>query len=57
MRRHTVDTPVAPSTAGGPDPARDVLAGITGDGRTDTVGSGGPGVYAAQNLCRHVRTR
>ncbi|MEW2611111.1 FG-GAP-like repeat-containing protein [Streptomyces sp. NPDC047880] len=30
---------------------------ITGDGRVDIVGFGGPGVYVARNLFRHFRTR
>ncbi|MFF8447657.1 FG-GAP-like repeat-containing protein [Streptomyces leeuwenhoekii] len=33
------------------------LADITGDGRVDIVGFGGPGVYVARNLYRHFRTR
>lgn len=33
------------------------FAGITGDGRVDIVGFGGPGVYVARNLFRRVRTR
>ncbi|MEU5420034.1 hypothetical protein ACFY1P_07335 [Streptomyces sp. NPDC001407] len=33
------------------------LADITGDGRADIVGFGGPGVYVARNLYRHFRTR
>jgi hypothetical protein len=33
------------------------LADITGDGRVDIVGFGGPGVYVARNLFRHFRTR
>ncbi|HWU08975.1 MAG TPA: RICIN domain-containing protein [Streptomyces sp.] len=33
------------------------LADITGDGRVDIVGFGGPGVCVARNLFRHFRTR
>ncbi|MFI1004831.1 FG-GAP-like repeat-containing protein [Streptomyces galbus] len=33
------------------------LADITGDGRADIVGFGGPGVYVARNLHRRFRTR
>ncbi|MFJ9924212.1 FG-GAP-like repeat-containing protein [Streptomyces rubiginosohelvolus] len=33
------------------------LADITGDGRLDIVGFGGPGVYVARNLYRRFRTR
>ncbi|MGX1887260.1 FG-GAP-like repeat-containing protein [Streptomyces sp. NPDC055287] len=33
------------------------LTDITGDGRVDIVGFGGPGVYVARNLFRHFRTR
>ncbi|MFK8905635.1 FG-GAP-like repeat-containing protein [Streptomyces sp. YS-3] len=33
------------------------LADITGDGRMDIVGFGGPGVYVARNLFRRFRTR
>ncbi|MGW0552288.1 FG-GAP-like repeat-containing protein [Streptomyces altiplanensis] len=33
------------------------LADITGDGRVDIVGFGGPGVYLARNLFRRFRTR
>jgi hypothetical protein len=33
------------------------LADITGDGRVDIVGLGGPGVYVARNLYRRFRTR
>ncbi|MGI5335974.1 FG-GAP-like repeat-containing protein [Streptomyces sp. CA-181903] len=33
------------------------VADITGDGRVDIVGFGGPGVYVARNLFRHFRTR
>ncbi|MES9499887.1 FG-GAP-like repeat-containing protein [Streptomyces koyangensis] len=33
------------------------LADVTGDGRLDLVGFGGPGVYVARNLFRHFRTR
>ncbi|MDN3297587.1 RICIN domain-containing protein [Streptomyces ficellus] len=33
------------------------LADITGDGRVDIVGFGGPGVYVARNLHRRFRTR
>ncbi|MET9753407.1 FG-GAP-like repeat-containing protein [Streptomyces syringium] len=33
------------------------LADITGDGRLDIVGFGGPGVYVARNLFRRFRTR
>ncbi|MFF3172612.1 FG-GAP-like repeat-containing protein [Streptomyces sp. NPDC057900] len=33
------------------------LADITGEGRVDIVGFGGPGVYVARNLFRHFRTR
>ncbi|MFJ7418677.1 FG-GAP-like repeat-containing protein [Streptomyces uncialis] len=33
------------------------LADITGDGRLDLVGFGGPGVYVARNLFRRFRTR
>jgi hypothetical protein len=33
------------------------LADITGDGRVDIVGFGGPGVYVARNLYRRFRTR
>ncbi|MET9504304.1 FG-GAP-like repeat-containing protein [Streptomyces sp. NPDC006622] len=33
------------------------LADITGDGRVDIIGFGGPGVYVARNLFRHFRTR
>ncbi|MFF5756960.1 FG-GAP-like repeat-containing protein [Streptomyces longwoodensis] len=33
------------------------LADVTGDGRVDIVGFGGPGVYVARNLCRRFRTR
>ncbi|WP_432087373.1 FG-GAP-like repeat-containing protein [Streptomyces sp. bgisy095] len=33
------------------------LADITGDGRVDIVGFGGPGVYVARNLLRRFRTR
>ncbi|MFI7104429.1 FG-GAP-like repeat-containing protein [Streptomyces sp. NPDC050161] len=33
------------------------LADITGDGRVDLVGFGGPGVYVARNLFRRFRTR
>ncbi|MFD8375843.1 FG-GAP-like repeat-containing protein [Streptomyces sp. NPDC059688] len=33
------------------------LADITGDGRADIVGFGGPGVYVARNLYRRFRTR
>jgi hypothetical protein len=33
------------------------LADITGDGRVDIVGFGGPGVYVARNLSRRFRTR
>ncbi|WP_329305613.1 FG-GAP-like repeat-containing protein [Streptomyces anulatus] len=33
------------------------LADITGDGRVDIVGFGGPGVHVAQNLFRRFRTR
>ncbi|MGN5633508.1 FG-GAP-like repeat-containing protein [Streptomyces sp. AC154] len=33
------------------------LADITGEGRVDIVGFGGPGVYVARNLHRHFRTR
>ncbi|MFF4948464.1 FG-GAP-like repeat-containing protein [Streptomyces chattanoogensis] len=33
------------------------LADITGDGRVDIVGFGGPGVYVARNLFRRFRTR
>jgi FG-GAP-like repeat/Ricin-type beta-trefoil lectin domain-like len=33
------------------------LADITGDGRLDIVGFGGPGVYVARNLHRRFRTR
>ncbi|MEU3956303.1 FG-GAP-like repeat-containing protein [Streptomyces achromogenes] len=33
------------------------LADITGDGRLDIIGFGGPGVYVARNLYRRFRTR
>ncbi|MFH8805072.1 FG-GAP-like repeat-containing protein [Streptomyces sp. NPDC017936] len=33
------------------------LADITGDGRLDIIGFGGPGVYVARNLHRQFRTR
>ncbi|MFJ5927383.1 FG-GAP-like repeat-containing protein [Kitasatospora sp. NPDC092948] len=33
------------------------VADITGDGRVDLVGFGGPGVYVARNLFRRFRTR
>ncbi|MFE4217164.1 FG-GAP-like repeat-containing protein [Streptomyces sp. NPDC056844] len=33
------------------------LADITGEGRVDIVGFGGPGVYVARNLFRRFRTR
>ncbi|MEW1862911.1 FG-GAP-like repeat-containing protein [Streptomyces sp. NPDC088194] len=33
------------------------LTDITGDGRVDIVGFGGPGVYVARNLFRRFRTR
>ncbi|MEU6486163.1 FG-GAP-like repeat-containing protein [Streptomyces sp. NPDC046887] len=33
------------------------LADVTGDGRVDIVGFGGPGVYVARNLHRRFRTR
>ncbi|MFE9420550.1 FG-GAP-like repeat-containing protein [Streptomyces griseofuscus] len=33
------------------------LADITGDGRLDIIGFGGPGVYVARNLFRRFRTR
>ncbi|MEU1289859.1 FG-GAP-like repeat-containing protein [Kitasatospora sp. NPDC005856] len=33
------------------------VADITGDGRVDLVGFGGPGVYVARNLHRRFRTR
>ncbi|GGW13081.1 hypothetical protein GCM10018980_76340 [Streptomyces capoamus] len=33
------------------------LTDITGDGRADIVGFGGPGVYVARNLYRRFRTR
>ncbi|GAB2923782.1 FG-GAP-like repeat-containing protein [Streptomyces sp. NPDC058869] len=33
------------------------LADLTGDGRADIVGFGGPGVYVARNLFRRFRTR
>ncbi len=33
------------------------LADVTGDGRVDIVGFGGPGVYVARNLFRHFKTR
>ncbi|MFI9357801.1 FG-GAP-like repeat-containing protein [Streptomyces lydicus] len=33
------------------------VADITGDGRVDIVGFGGPGVYVARNLYRRFRTR
>ncbi|KOG76081.1 Ricin B lectin, partial [Streptomyces varsoviensis] len=33
------------------------LADVTGDGRLDIVGFGGPGVYVARNLYRRFRTR
>ncbi|NED88988.1 VCBS repeat-containing protein, partial [Streptomyces sp. SID11233] len=33
------------------------LADLTGEGRPDLVGFGGPGVYVARNLFRHFRTR
>ncbi|MFI8192705.1 FG-GAP-like repeat-containing protein [Streptomyces sp. NPDC085946] len=33
------------------------LADVTGDGRLDIVGFGGPGVYVARNLFRRFRTR
>ncbi|MFJ8733905.1 FG-GAP-like repeat-containing protein [Streptomyces bauhiniae] len=33
------------------------LADITGDGRVDIIGFGGPGVYVARNLFRRFRTR
>ncbi|CAL9297162.1 FG-GAP-like repeat-containing protein [Streptomyces sp. SudanB182_2057] len=33
------------------------LADVTGDGRVDIVGFGGPGVYVARNLYRRFRTR
>ncbi|KAA0932107.1 FG-GAP-like repeat-containing protein [Streptomyces apricus] len=33
------------------------LADVTGDGRVDLVGFGGPGVYVARNLFRRFRTR
>ncbi|WP_299540829.1 VCBS repeat-containing protein, partial [uncultured Streptomyces sp.] len=33
------------------------LADITGDGRVDIVGFGGPGVHVARNLFRRFRTR
>ncbi|MFF1422879.1 FG-GAP-like repeat-containing protein [Streptomyces sp. NPDC058280] len=33
------------------------LADITGDGRVDIVGFGGPGTYVARNLFRRFRTR
>ncbi|MFE6719142.1 FG-GAP-like repeat-containing protein [Streptomyces albidoflavus] len=33
------------------------LADITGEGRVDLVGFGGPGVYVARNLYRRFRTR
>ncbi|MFB0620822.1 FG-GAP-like repeat-containing protein [Streptomyces sp. AGS-58] len=33
------------------------VADITGDGRVDIVGFGGPGVYVARNLFRRFRTR
>ncbi|WP_130796900.1 FG-GAP-like repeat-containing protein [Streptomyces otsuchiensis] len=33
------------------------LSDITGDGRVDIVGFGGPGVYVARNLFRRFRTR
>ncbi|MEE1751274.1 FG-GAP repeat domain-containing protein, partial [Streptomyces sp. SP18CS02] len=33
------------------------LADITGDGRVDIVGFGGPGVYVARHLDRRFRTR
>ncbi|MEV5237943.1 FG-GAP-like repeat-containing protein [Streptomyces cinnamoneus] len=33
------------------------LADITGEGRVDIVGFGGPGVYVARNLYRRFRTR
>ncbi|MGI5484687.1 FG-GAP-like repeat-containing protein [Streptomyces lavendofoliae] len=33
------------------------LADITGDGRVDIIGFGGPGVYVARNLHRRFRTR
>ncbi|MEU7190198.1 RICIN domain-containing protein [Streptomyces sp. NPDC045369] len=33
------------------------LADITGEGRTDIIGFGGPGVYVARNLHRRFRTR
>ncbi|MFE7671696.1 FG-GAP-like repeat-containing protein [Streptomyces albidoflavus] len=33
------------------------LADVTGDGRLDLVGFGGPGVYVARNLFRRFRTR
>ncbi|MCL3996213.1 FG-GAP-like repeat-containing protein [Streptomyces lavenduligriseus] len=33
------------------------LADVTGDGRADIVGFGGPGVYVARNLYRRFRTR
>ncbi|MBW5423509.1 VCBS repeat-containing protein [Streptomyces sp. BG9H] len=34
-----------------------LLADITGDGRLDIVGFGGPGVYVARNLHRQFETR
>jgi hypothetical protein len=33
------------------------LADVTGDGRVDIVGFGGPGVYVARNLFRRFRIR
>ncbi|MFE7765371.1 FG-GAP-like repeat-containing protein [Streptomyces sp. NPDC057438] len=39
------------------DRHRRFLADITGDGRVDIVGFGGPGVYVARNLYRRFRTR
>ncbi|GAA2657318.1 FG-GAP-like repeat-containing protein [Streptomyces lunalinharesii] len=33
------------------------VADVTGDGRVDIVGFGGPGVYVARNLFRRFRTR
>ncbi|MFE7842179.1 FG-GAP-like repeat-containing protein [Streptomyces sp. NPDC057474] len=33
------------------------LADVTGDGRVDIIGFGGPGVYVARNLYRRFRTR
>ncbi|MFJ2814236.1 FG-GAP-like repeat-containing protein [Streptomyces sp. NPDC087294] len=33
------------------------VADVTGDGRVDLVGFGGPGVYVARNLFRRFRTR